>query len=68
MKCSSKSTDAVSYLWRAVDQDGDVSDILVQNKRDKKAAVRFFRKLLKRSRYVLSVIISEVEELRGGEG
>ena len=36
------------YLWRAVDQDGDVIDILVQSRRDRHAAARFFRKLLKR--------------------
>ena len=36
------------YLWRAVDQDGDVLDILVQCRRDAKAAKRLFRKLLKR--------------------
>ena len=35
------------YLWRAVDQDGDVMDILVQSRRDRHAAARFFRKLLK---------------------
>jgi putative transposase len=35
-------------LWRAVDQDGNVLDILVQCRRDAKAAKRFFRKLLKR--------------------
>ena len=35
------------YLWRAVDQDGDVIDILVQPRRDRKAAARFLRKLLK---------------------
>jgi putative transposase len=35
------------YLWRAVDQDGDVIDILVQSRRDQQAAERFFRKLLK---------------------
>ena len=35
------------YLWRAVDQDGDVIDILVQSRRDRHAAARFFRKLLK---------------------
>src|SRR6266705_3448879 len=35
------------YLWRAVDQDGDVIDILVQPRRDGRAAKRFFRKLLK---------------------
>jgi putative transposase len=34
------------YLWRAVDQDGDVIDILVQRRRDARAAKRFFRKLL----------------------
>ena len=36
------------YLWRAVDEDGDVIDILVQSRRNRRAAVRFFRKLLKR--------------------
>ena len=35
------------YLWRAVDQDGDVIDILVQRYRNAHAAKRFFRKLLK---------------------
>ena len=36
------------YLWRAVDEDGDVLVILVQSRRNRRAAVRFFRKLLKR--------------------
>ena len=35
------------YLWRAVDQDGDVIDILVTKRRDCRAAKRFFRKALK---------------------
>ena len=35
------------YLWRAVDEDGDVIDILVQSRRNRGAAARFFRKLLK---------------------
>jgi len=35
------------YLWRAVDQDGDVIDILVQSRRNRLAAERFLRKLLK---------------------
>ncbi len=35
------------YLWRAVDQDGDTIDILMQKHRNKKAAKRFFHKLLK---------------------
>jgi putative transposase len=34
------------YLWRAVDQDGEIG-ILVQPRRDRRAAERFFRKLLK---------------------
>ncbi|MDP7692879.1 MAG: IS6 family transposase [Vicinamibacterales bacterium] len=36
------------YLWRAVDEDGDVLDILVQSRRNRQAASRFFRKLLKK--------------------
>src|SRR5215211_7566551 len=35
------------YLWRAVDQDGNVLDILVQRRRNKNAAKQFFRKRLK---------------------
>ncbi len=35
------------YLWRAVDQDGDVLDILVTRHRDRRAAKRLFRKMLK---------------------
>ncbi len=35
-------------LWRAVDEDGDVIDILVQSRRDRRAATRFFRKLIRR--------------------
>ncbi len=34
-------------LWRAVDANGDVLDILVQSRRNKAAAKRFFRKLFK---------------------
>ncbi|MDV6277941.1 IS6 family transposase [Rhodococcus erythropolis] len=35
------------YLWRAVDQHGNVLDILIQSRRDGRAATRFFRKILK---------------------
>jgi hypothetical protein len=38
------------YLWRAVDQDDNVLDILVQSRCNKKAAKKFFRKLLKTAR------------------
>ena len=47
------------YLWRAVDQNGNVLDILVQSRRNKKAAKRFFRKLLKGLQYVPRVIITD---------
>jgi putative transposase len=46
-------------LWRAVDQDGHVLDILVQCRRDKHAAKKFFRKLLKGLRYVPRVLITD---------
>ncbi len=48
-----------SDLWRAVDQHGAVIDILVQPKRDRFAAIRFFRKLLKRTRRHPRVIITD---------
>ena len=35
------------YLWRAVDQDGEVVDVFLQKRRDGKAAMRFFRRLLR---------------------
>jgi len=39
--------DVRHYLWRAVDQDDDAIDILVQKRRNKRATKRFFRKLMK---------------------
>jgi putative transposase len=47
------------YLWRAVDQDGVVLDILVQPRRDAKAAKRFFRRLLTCLQYVPRVIVTD---------
>jgi transposase-like protein len=47
------------YLWRAVDQDGNVLDILVQRRRHKQPAKKFFRKLLKGLTYVPRVIITD---------
>ena len=47
------------YLWRAVDEDGDTLDILVQSRRNRRAAVRFFRKLLKRQGYVPRRLITD---------
>ena len=47
------------YLWRAVDQDGVVLDILIQPRRDAKTAKRFFREPLKELRYVPRVIVTD---------
>jgi putative transposase len=47
------------YLWRAVDQHGNVLDILVQSRRNTSAAKRFFRKLLKGLRYVPRVLVTD---------
>jgi putative transposase len=47
------------YLWRAVDQDGAVLDILVQRRRNKVAAKKFFRKLLKGLTYVPRVMVTD---------
>src|ERR1051325_11429511 len=47
------------WVWRAVDQDGIVLDILVQSRRDKRAAKRLLRKLLKRQRRSSRVLITD---------
>jgi putative transposase len=47
------------YLWRAVDQGGGVLDILVQDRRDRNAAKRFLRRLLKGLQYVPRVIVTD---------
>src|SRR3954467_10161387 len=47
------------WLWRAVDQDGVVLDVLVQSRRDKQAAKRLLRKLLKRQTRVPRVMITD---------
>ncbi len=54
-----KINGKTQYLWRAVDQDGNVLDILVQSRRNKAAAKKFFRKLLAGCQYVPRVLISD---------
>ncbi len=54
------------YLRRAVDQDGNALDIMVQSRRNKKSAKRFFRRLLKGLQYVSRVIITD--KLKRGSG
>jgi putative transposase len=47
------------WLWRAVDQDGLVLDVLVQSRRDKRAAKRLLRKLLKRQGRAPRVLVTD---------
>jgi putative transposase len=47
------------WLWRAVDQEGYELDILLQSRKSKEAALRFFRKLLKGLLYAPRVIITD---------
>jgi len=50
---------AQRYLWRAVDQHGNVLDILVQSRRNAVAAKKFFRRLRTGLRYVPRVIVTD---------
>ena len=47
------------YLWRAVDAEGEVLDVLVQSRRDKHAAVRLMRKLLKKYAFAPERLVTD---------
>jgi putative transposase len=47
------------YLWRAVDHEGEVLDMLVQRRRDKRAALRLMRKLLKKQGFVPKLLTTD---------
>src|SRR5918992_226080 len=47
------------YLWRAVDSEGEVLDLLAQPKRDTKAALRLMRKLLKKQGYAPDELVTD---------
>src|SRR5579863_9476634 len=47
------------YLWRAVDDEGEVLDVLVQARRDKDAALRLMRKLLKNQGLMPTSIVTD---------
>jgi len=47
------------YLWRAVDQDGEIVDVFLQRRRDGKAAKRFFKRLLKAHRMEPRKIVTD---------
>ena len=46
------------YLWRAVDDEGEILEVLVQSRRNKKAALKLVRKLLKRQGFLPSIIVT----------
>ena len=47
------------YLWRAVDCEGEVLDVLVQSRRNKRAALKLMRKLLKTQGFVPAAIVTD---------
>ena len=47
------------WLWRAVDNEGEVLDLLVQRRRDRLAAVRLMRKLLKKQGFAPDVLVTD---------
>jgi transposase-like protein len=47
------------YLWRAVDHEGEVLDVLVQSRRDSRAALRLMRKLLRKQGFVPKLLVTD---------
>src|ERR1700742_4624392 len=47
------------YLWRAVDHEGEVLDMLVQRRRDTQAALRLMRKLLKKQGFAPKLLVTD---------
>jgi putative transposase len=47
------------YLWRAVDDEGEVLDMLVQRRRDSRSALRLMRKLLKKQGFVPKIVVTD---------
>ena len=54
-----KISGRMVYLWRAVDAEGKVLDVLVQSKRNKHAALKLMRKLLKKFGFVPDRLITD---------
>jgi putative transposase len=47
------------YLWRAIDAEGEVLDVLVQSRRNKRAALKLMRKLLKKYGFVPEKLVTD---------
>ena len=49
----------IAYLWRAVDAEGEVLDVLVQSRRNKHAALKLMRKLLKKYAFAPKRLVTD---------
>src|SRR3981081_539240 len=47
------------YLWRAVDHEGEVLDVLVQSRRDSRAALRLMRKILRKQGFAPKLLVTD---------
>src|SRR6202047_2410830 len=47
------------YLWRAVDHEGEILDVLVQRKRDRRAAIKLIRKLLRKQGFAPKTVVTD---------
>jgi putative transposase len=54
-----KSDGRMVYLWRAIDAEGEVLDVLIQSRRNKKAALRLMHKLLKKYAFVPDKLVTD---------
>ena len=54
-----ESSASDAYLWRAVDAEGEVLDVLVQTRRNKRAALKLMRKLLKKYGFVPDKLVTD---------
>ena len=57
--CYLKIDGRIVYLWRAVDAEGEVLDLLVQTRRNKQAALKLMRKLLKKYGFVPDKLVTD---------
>src|SRR5262249_39081210 len=47
------------YLWRAVDHEGEILDVLVQRRRDRRAAVKLMRKLMRKQGFAPKKVVTD---------
>jgi len=55
-----------TYLWRAVDDEGELLEVLAQSRRNKRAALKLMRKLLKKQGYIPDEIVTDKLESYSG--